>query len=312
MSKPTIIVAGSINMDVVSRVDQFPRQGETVHGSEAQYMPGGKGANQAVAAAQAGASTRMIGAVGTDGFGRQLLEAIESKGAAVSEVSVIEGASGIALITVSETGENQIVLCAGANGKVAGAELEALDRLLGQAGAILLQNEIPWSANISFMRKAADSAIPVIYNPAPAAKLDASILPFIDTIVLNETETEAITGITPVNDASLESAAEWFLAGGIRAVIVTLGADGCFYQDADGVNCRLPARQVQPVDTTAAGDTFIGAYTAVRYGGIADDASPQAALRYATAAAALSVTKLGAQASIPTRTEVLALMSGSN
>ncbi|MBD3917707.1 ribokinase [Paenibacillus sp. PR3] len=312
MSNPTIVVAGSINMDVVSRVDQFPRPGETVHGSEAQYMPGGKGANQAVAAAQAGASTRMIGAVGTDGFGGQLLGAIEARGAAVAEVSVIEGASGLALITVSETGENQIVLCAGANGKVAGTEIEAMERLLGEAGAVLLQNEIPWSANTSFMRKASAAAVPVIYNPAPAAKLDAAILPLIDTIVLNETETEAITGIAPEDDASLRSAAEWFLSGGIRAVIITLGADGCFYQDAGGESCRLQAYRLQPVDTTAAGDTFIGAYAAVRYGGITADASPQAALRYATAAAALSVTKLGAQASIPAMADVLAFMSSSD
>jgi len=309
MSKYTIVVAGSMNMDVVSRVVRFPRPGETVHGSEVQYMPGGKGANQAVAAAQAGASTKMIGAVGTDGFGSQLIQAIEEKGAVAADVSVIEGASGIALITVSESGENQIVLCAGANGKVDGAEIEALERLLEEAGAVLLQNEIPWSANTSFMRCAAASAVPVIYNPAPAAKLDAAILPLIHTIVLNETETEVITGIAPMDDASLESAAAWFLSEGVQAVIITLGEDGCFYQDADGGSCRLSSRPVQPVDTTAAGDTFIGAYAAVRYGGIAEDASPQAALRYATAAAALSVTKLGAQASIPARADVLAFMS---
>ncbi|GMK38444.1 ribokinase [Paenibacillus sp. CCS19] len=309
MNLHTIVVAGSINMDVVSRVGQFPRPGETVHGSEVQYMPGGKGANQAVAAAQAGAAVRMIGAVGTDGFGRQLLNAIEAKGAFVSEVSVIDGASGIALITVSESGENQIVLCAGANGKVAGAEVEALDRLLGEAGAILLQNEIPWSANEAFMRKAAAAAIPVIYNPAPAAKLPDEALPHIDTIVLNETETEVITGIAPIDEASLEAAANWFLSRGTRAVIVTLGAEGCFYLDANGMNLRLQAWPVQPVDTTAAGDTFIGAYAAVRYGGTIEDASPQSALRCATAAAALSVTKLGAQASIPTWQEVLAFIS---
>lgn len=309
MSRHTIVVAGSINMDVVSRVEQFPRPGETVHGSEVQYMPGGKGANQAVAAAQAGAPTKMIGAVGTDGFGRQLLDAIEAKGAAVSEISVIDGASGIALITVSESGENQIVLCGGANAKVSEAEIKALDGLLGEAGAILLQNEIPWSANEAFMRSAAAAAVPVVYNPAPAAKLQDDVLPLIDTIVLNETETEVITGIAPMDAASLKAAANWFLARGTRTVIVTLGAEGCFYLDTVGMSWRMPARQVQPIDTTAAGDTFIGAYAAVRYGGAADDASPEAALRCATAAAALSVTKLGAQASIPTRQEVLAFMS---
>lgn len=312
MSKRTIVVAGSINMDVVSRVIQFPRPGETVHGGEAQYMPGGKGANQAVAAAQAGASTYMIGAVGTDGFGRQLLDALGAKDVAVSEVSVKEGASGIALITVNQVGENQIVLCAGANGKVANPEIEALDRLLGEAGAVILQNEIPWLANAAFMRKVADTAVPVIYNPAPAAPVDIDMLPLIDTIVLNETETEVITGIAPVDEGSLEAAAAWLLTRGTRAVVITLGAEGCYYQDVNGVSCRLSARQVESVDTTAAGDTFIGAYAAVRYGGIAADSSPQSALRYATAAAAMSVMKLGAQASIPSRTEVLAFMSDSD
>jgi ribokinase len=219
---------------------------------------------------------------------------------------VIEGASGIALITVSDAGENQIVLCAGANGKVADTEIEALDRMLCDAGAVVLQNEIPWSANAAFMRKAAAVAIPVIYNPAPAHKLDGEVLPLIDTIVLNETETEVITGIAPSDQESLNAAAAWLLARGASAVIITLGAEGCFYKDVKGDSCRMPAWQVQPVDTTAAGDTFIGAYAAVRFGGIAEDSSPQAALRYATAAAALSVLKLGAQASIPNRNEVLA------
>ncbi|PWV92060.1 ribokinase [Paenibacillus cellulosilyticus] len=312
MSKRTLIVAGSMNMDVVSRVARFPRSGETVHGSEVHYLPGGKGANQAVAAAQSGALTCMIGAVGTDGFGQQLLDALKLKQVDVTEVSVKDGASGIALIAVSDAGENQIVLCAGANGKVADVEIDALDRLLTEAGAIVLQNEIPWASNAAFMRKASDASVPVIYNPAPAGQLEVDVLPLIDTIILNETETELITGKMPQDETSLEEAAAWFLTRGTRAVIITLGAEGSFYRDAEGISCRVPARQVQPVDTTAAGDTFIGAYAAIRYGGAAGDASPQTALQYATAAAALSVMKLGAQASIPNRTEVFAFMSDTN
>jgi len=310
MSGRHIIVAGSLNMDVVSRVGRFPRPGETVRGADAAYSPGGKGANQAVAAARSGASTDMIGAVGTDGFGQQLLDALAASGIVVDGVGVKAGSSGIALITVDEAGENQIVLCEGANGKVGQEELERFEQLMSRAGAVLLQNEIPWETNEALMRIASEAGIPVLYNPAPAAPVPDEALALIDAIVLNETETETITGIAPSDEQTLQEAAEHLLAKGVAAVLITLGAAGSYYRDRSGIVVRQPARKVTPVDTTAAGDTFIGAYAAVRYGGAHSSRSPAEALRYATAASALAVMKPGAQSSIPSQAEVLASMNG--
>ncbi|WP_127529804.1 ribokinase [Paenibacillus kobensis] len=303
-----IVVAGSLNMDVVSRVERFPRPGETIRGTDALYSPGGKGANQAVAAARSGAATVMVGAVGTDGFGQQLLGALASDGITVEGVGVKEGSSGIALVTVDGAGENQIVLCEGANGKVGEEELRQFEQLMSSGAAVLLQNEIPWEANAALMKLASQAGVPVLYNPAPAAPVPDEVLPLLDTIVLNETETETVTGIAPSDETKLKEAAGHLLAKGVAAVLITLGAAGSYYHDQSGTTVRMPARQVSPVDTTAAGDTFIGAYAAVRYGGASSSQSPEEALSYATAASALAVMKPGAQSSIPSRPEVVAWM----
>ncbi len=297
-------------MDVVSRVGRFPKPGETIRGTDALYSPGGKGANQAVAAARSGAATAMVGAVGTDGFGQQLISSLKSDGIMADGVGIKEGSSGIALITVDDTGENQIVLCEGANGKVGQEELQQLEQLLNRAGALLLQNEIPFEVNAAFMKLAVHAGVPVLYNPAPAAPVPNEVLPLLDTIVLNETETEAITGIAPRDAAALQEAAEHLLMKGVSAVLITLGASGSYYSDKSGTIVRLPARNVKPVDTTAAGDTFIGAYAAMRYGGASSADTPEEALHYATAASALAVTRSGAQSSIPAKAEVIAWMSG--
>lgn len=295
-----IVVAGSINMDLVSKVAQFPKPGETIRGSEAAFIPGGKGANQAVAAARAGAPTFMAGAVGSDAFGEPLLQSLRQYGVGTDNVAVVKGISGLAFITVSESGENQIVLCEGANGLVDWPSVSRNAESWNEDTVILLQNEILWQTNEAILKHAPATGARVFYNPAPAAPVPDEWLPYVHTIILNETETETITGIKPADEASLELAAGSLLGKGVQAVIVTLGAEGCYYADRSGGRHRVPAFRVTPVDTTAAGDTFIGAYAAA----VLDGSAPADALRFASAASAIGVTRAGAQTSVPTRSEI--------
>lgn len=294
-----IVVIGSVNMDIVLEVDQFPQPGETVKGNHVSYKPGGKGANQAVAASLAGASVSMAGAVGTDGFGSVLRETLSLKGVETSHIRSKEGGSGLAFITVSCSGENQIILSPGANGLFSPSDIP--DELLRKAGLLLLQNEIPWETNEAVLEKAALFQVPVFLNPAPALRLPAGCLPFIHTLILNESEAEAVTGRTVTSREQAMEAAQSLRQLGVRNVLVTLGKQGSILLAEDGAVYETAAFLVQAVDTTAAGDTFIGAYAARMTGG-----SPVGeALRFASAAAALSVTRLGAQESIPTEREVI-------
>lgn len=302
MSK--VIVIGSINMDLVSKVREFPKPGETIHGTEAAFHPGGKGANQAVAASLAGAETHMVGAVGSDTFGEPLLKSLQQYGVGTELVSVVSGASGLAFITVSDSGENQIVICEGANGLVDG---ETAGRSVGswdKETIILLQNEIPWETNAEVLKRASAAGARTFYNPAPAAPVPDDSLPYVHTLFVNETETAAITGISPADAASQEQAASLLLDKGVQAIVITLGAEGCYYADNGGTRLRLPAFRVVPADTTAAGDTFIGAYAAATQSG----KSPEAALRFASAASAIGVTREGAQTSVPTKAEIEAFL----
>lgn len=299
-----IVVAGSINMDLVSRVKQFPQPGETIHSTEVAYHPGGKGANQAVAAARTGASTIMIGAVGNDAFGAPLINSLSGYGVNSEAVTVVPSTSGLAFITVTESGENNIILSQGANGQLQWDEVERqLDRLL-DIEAILLQNEIPWAVNRAIIAYASSKGISIFYNPAPAAAVPTDVLPQVHTIFLNETETETVTGIAPTTDSQREEAARQLLSQGVQAVIITLGSDGCYYHDQSGKSFAMPAFSVKPVDTTAAGDTFIGAYASARCSG----ETPEASIQFAAAAAAIAVTRDGAQTSVPDRDEVLAFL----
>ncbi|MFD1957623.1 ribokinase [Paenibacillus thailandensis] len=299
-----IIVVGSINMDVVSSVEQFPKPGETIHARGAAFHPGGKGANQAVASSLAGASTVMVGAVGSDAFGEPLLQSLKQYGVGTDEISVVQGISGMAFITVSANGENQIVLCEGANALVDWTLVGRSAESWSKDTVILLQNEIPWATNQAVLNHASKTGARVFYNPAPAAPVPDESLPFVHTIILNETETETITGIRPDDDSGLEEAASGLLQKGVEAAIITLGAEGCFYADRSGRRHRIPAFRVSPVDTTAAGDTFIGAYAAASLNGI----EPAEALRFASAASAIGVTRAGAQTSVPTRSEIEAFL----
>ncbi|MFM9328616.1 ribokinase [Paenibacillus mesotrionivorans] len=301
-----IAVVGSINMDVVNRVERHPLPGETVSGLETAYIPGGKGANQAVAAARAGAQVLMIGAVGQDPFGGPLVEALGKAGVNTAGVLEKEGTSGMAFITVDAHGENNIILSPGANGRLSAEDMEA--GLIGAAGGsggaglggVLLQNEIPWETTAAAVRRARTYGAAVYLNPAPARKVEDEVLALVDVLVVNETEAAAISGLEVASREHAEAAAEWLLGRGVGEVIVTLGAAGVVYASKEGERISAPAFRVEAVDTTAAGDTFIGAYAAARDRG----ASVQEALRWANAAAAIAVTRPGAQSSIPSADEV--------
>lgn len=299
-----LVVIGSINMDVVSNVAQFPRPGETIHGRDAQFFPGGKGANQAVAAALAGADCSMVGAVGLDPFGSTLVASLEERGVGVSSVLTKAGTSGIAIITVNEEGENYIVLSEGANGRLTEEDVAAEVNWDG-VYAVLLQNEIPWQTTQHVIRSASKAGVRVWLNPAPARTIPHEVFPLLDTLIVNETEAGVVSGLRVKDAASAEAAAASIIGRGTSNVIITLGELGCFYGNARGERFNVPAFSVKPVDTTAAGDTFIGAYAAACTEGL----DTEAALRFATAAAALTVTRPGAQSSIPAKEEIEAFMN---
>jgi ribokinase len=303
-----ILVVGSINMDIVSNVTEFPLPGETIPSKETSFFPGGKGANQAVAAARAGANCSMIGAVGEDPFAETLVAALHNDGIATDQVLRKNGSSGFAIITVNEAGENHIVLSEGANGKLTAEDAAASAGDWANVYAVLLQNEIAWETTEAVIAGASAGGTRVLYNPAPAKAIPDAVFPLLDTLILNETEAAVITGLAVKDAESAQAAAKWALAKGTDSVIVTLGEKGCFYKNAQGDTAAVPAYKVKPVDTTAAGDTFLGAYAAASAEGL----PIEQALSFASAAAALAVTKAGAQSSIPNKAEIEAFLQNES
>jgi ribokinase len=300
--KPTakpILVIGSLNMDLVARCEQLPRSGQTILGADLFTAPGGKGANQAVAAARLGARVTIAGCVGDDQFGRDLVAALRRDGVHGDTVRVVPHPTGTALITIDAAGANTIVVIAGAN---AACEPALVDRALADAGGpgiLLLQHEIPEPTNAHAIRAAHAAGWFIVLNPAPARRLDPALLPLIDIVAPNETEAEALTGS---NDPRV--AARHLVAHGARAALITLGAAGTLYCDASG-GLLCPAVAVQAVDTTAAGDAYIGALAAA----LAEDRGIAESLGRAAAAAGLAVTRLGAQPSLGTHEEVAAFIA---
>lgn len=297
--RDVISVFGSVNMDLVAYADAAPARGETVTGRAFRMIPGGKGANQAIAAARAGAPVTFIGAVGDDAFGPRLRETLVAAGVDVTHLREVEGPSGIAHITVDGRGGNAIVVVPGANGAMTGpgeAEVAAISR----TGVLLLQLELPLEAVIAAAREARAVGVSVILTPAPARPLPGELLDAVDVIVPNQHEAAAITGVAEPEralDALLERVPE---------VVITLGEEGVLYGSRDGERLRVPAVKVRAVDTTAAGDTFVGALAVAR----AEGRPPGQALRFASAAAALSVRKEGASTSMPGRAEIEELFAG--
>ncbi|GAB2508493.1 ribokinase [Nocardiopsis aegyptia] len=295
---PRIAVFGSVNMDLVAYVDQVPSSGETVTGTAFRQVPGGKGANQAVAAARAGADTAFLGAVGDDSFGEALRANLVDCDIDVSGLRTAPGASGVAHIVVDGGGGNSIIVVPGANGTVtASAESDAA--VIGAHDALLLQLELPMAAVVDAARTGRRLGVPVYLTPAPARELPAELLESVDVLVPNEHEAAAITGLTDPYEA-LDALVEL-----VPEVLLTMGGAGALHGSRGSKPVHVPARKVEAVDTTAAGDTYCGAFAVAR----AEGRTPEDAMRFAAAAAALSVQRHGAASSIPTRAEIAAYVA---
>jgi ribokinase len=300
-----ILVVGSSNTDMIVRVPRLPGPGETILGGEFRTAAGGKGANQAVAAARAGADVSLITAVGDDALGEKAVDGFAREGIRTEYVVTVPGAaSGVALILVDEAGENSIAVAPGANASLRPAHLERAAALFARAEVVLLQLEIPLDTVCAAARMAKDNGARVILNPAPARPLPDELLSQVDLLTPNETEAALLAGATPSGDAGLEGVVSVLLSRGAAGVLVTLGQRGAFVATA-GLRSRVPAFQVTPVDTTAAGDVFNGALAAALARGTA---LPEA-VEFASAAAAISVTREGAQPSAPGYDEVLGMLA---
>jgi ribokinase len=295
-----LIVLGSVNADHVLQVPSFPRPGETLHGANYQVIPGGKGANQAVAAARLGGDTGFIACVGDDAFGINIREAFKADGINIAGVQLEPGTpTGIAMIQVAYSGENSICISAEANAKLTTARVEPHKGLIEGANYLLTQLETPIEG-IEYAAKIAKAAkTNVVLNPAPARELPDSLLGCVDVITPNETEAEVLTGITVNDDESAQEAANALHRKGIEIVMITLGSKGVWLSQ-NGRGERIPGFKVEATDTTAAGDTFNGALVT----GLIEGKSIEEAIVFAHAAAAISVTRFGAQTSIPTLDEV--------
>jgi len=296
-----VVVVGSVNQDLVVSADRIPRPGETVSGSDFQYFAGGKGANQAVAAARLGASVSMIARLGDDGFGATLRRGLETEGVDTSAIKAVPGCSGIAVIAKDAAGENAIVVVAGANGKLAPLDLEENLEVIRNAGIVLCQLEVPLET-VEYLAVLAERyGVPMMLDPAPARALRPDLVRRMQWITPNETELWGLLA-TPekeITEDSLPALASQLSQLGARNIILKLGGRGCFLALADGSRKFVPAFSVQAVDTTAAGDVFNGAFAAC----LVEGKDPIASAVFASAAAAISVTRAGAQASVPTRAE---------
>lgn len=296
-----ILVIGSSNTDLAIRVPNLPLPGQTVLGESFETFGGGKGANQAVAARRAGASVRFLAAVGNDGYGHDAIDSFEAEGIDTAHIQLIDGVpSGIAMIFVSDSGENCIAVAPGANDKLSPDTLRRLEKLFADTSLVLLQLETPMDTVSTAIKLARQYSTPCILNPAPAAELADELLTDLYCITPNETEAECLTGIRIVDQASAQKAAEILLQRGVRNVVITLGDNGALLHNSDGTHHEKAAR-VTVVDTTAAGDTFNGVLAAM----IAEGQTLKQAVRLAVAAATHSVQTAGAISSIPHRDDFM-------
>ena len=297
--KPVVVV-GSLNMDLVMRTPRVPVGGETLHGHEFSTLPGGKGANQAVACARLGAKVAMIGQVGNDGFGTTLRDGLAADGIDVNGVLQTSAVgTGVAMILVEDIGQNRIVLAAGANGALTPDDIDAQTALIGGAAMVVLQLEVPMPVVERAIAIAHSAGVPVLLNPGPAKPLAEALWSQIDLLIPNESEAELLSGIAVTDAASAYTAARVFRQRGVKCVLITLGANGVAVVDDAGER-HLPAHVVKAVDTTAAGDTFIGGLSA----GLVEGMAMDEAVALGQRASALCVTRHGAQPSIPYRREI--------
>ncbi|MGV3586429.1 MAG: ribokinase [Adhaeribacter sp.] len=307
MTHAEILVVGSSNTDMVIKADKLPAPGETILGGTFFMNPGGKGANQAVAAARLGGNVTFVAKVGNDIFGQQALEQFQQEGINTTYITAdAEQPSGVALINVNAKGENCIAVAPGANGQLKPNDLAAVLESVAADTIVLLQLEIPLSTVEYVIRKSHEKNLRVILNPAPAQILPPALLPLLYLITPNETEAEILTGIRVTDTATAQKAATKLQSLGVANIIITLGAKGAWLHTSSWSGL-IPAPQVSATDTTAAGDCFNGALAVA----LAENLSLEEAVAFACKAAAVSVTRLGAQASLPKREEVETLAAGN-
>lgn len=300
---PKIVVIGSLNMDVVAVAPRIPVPGETIIGENYFTAPGGKGANQAYAAAKLGGNVAMLGRVGNDDFGRQMRQNLAGAGCGIAGLSLVDGGSGVALIYVAASGQNSIIVVPGANGRFSASDVQADLAKLNDVGIVLLQLENPLPTVLAAAREARRRRGVVILDPAPApaSPLPDELLGLVDILTPNETEASILAGLPPgpLSIQQAETLARKLQAMGATTVIMKLGEQGCILVEKDRAT-PIPAIKVDAVDTTAAGDVF-NAGLAV---GLSENMTLDAACRFAVQASALSVTRLGAQIAAPSRAEV--------
>ena len=304
MARPRILVIGSSNTDMIIKLDRIPRPGETILGGEFVTAAGGKGANQAVGAARAGGRVTFIARVGHDMFGDQSLAGFQRDGINVDYIARdTQAPSGVALIFVAKDGENSIAVAGGANSRLSPADVKRAKKAFAGAAAVVMQLETPLETVQAAAELAAWAKVPVILNPAPARVLPDKLLKLVSILTPNETEAELLTGIKVTDEATAAKAAGKLRTRGVETVILTLGARGAFVATAS-TRELVPGFRVKAMDTTAAGDVFNGALAVA----LGEGRALLEAVRFANAAGAISVTRLGAQPSAPGRKEIEVLM----
>ena len=299
-NKPKIVVVGSSNMDLVVKSPRIPAKGETILGGDFIMTPGGKGANQAVAAAKLGAEVYFVAKLGDDIFGRQSLSNFQKVGIKTEYVEQTKAApSGVALITVDDAGDNVIVVAPGANMKLSPEDVKKARSVIASSGSVTAQLEVPLETVECAAKLANEAGVPFILDPAPAQKLSDKLLNMVDVLTPNESEAEILTGIKVTDENSAQIAAKDLLQRGVKAVILTMGSKGYLLATKDGAKF-VPSVKVYAVDATAAGDAFTGSLAV----GLAQGKTLKEAALFANNVAALSVTKMGAQSSMPDAEQV--------
>lgn len=305
MSKNGVLVVGSSNLDLVVSTQRFPRPGETIFGNKFEMFPGGKGANQAVCASRLGCKTTFVGKMGNDEFKEKLSQIMVESEVDITNLFIDEKEhTGTALITVDGNGQNQIIVISGSNMKLSPKDIESKSLLFKDTSVVLTQLEIPIETVLRVAQLAKENDALFILNPAPAVQLPAHIFPLIDFITPNESELELLSGMRISNDQSIEIAGRLLIDKGVKNVIVTLGAEGSVLINK---SCKkqFGVNKVQVVDSTAAGDAFNGALAA----SLADNHSIEEAIEFASKIASITVTRMGAQSSMPYLNEIKNLES---
>lgn len=295
-----ICVIGSLNMDLVVNVDEMPKKGQTLIGGNFKEVPGGKGANQAVAIAKLGGDVSMIGKVGNDGFGQTLINALKANNVKTDYIQIENCSSGVAMITVDKNAENSIVVAPGANFRVLREDIDKCIDSIKQSDIVVVQLETPLDTIKYALQESKQLDKYTILNPAPAVKLDEDIIKNVDLLTPNETELEILSGVKIENEEDIIKAGQVMIQKGVKQLIVTLGSKGSLYIDKDNVKFK-ESYKVDAIDTTAAGDSYTGALSVA----LSQDKDIEEAMDFASKVGALCVMKEGAQTSLPTIQDVL-------